>query len=332
MKRRDFLLGAALVPVGLQVRQQPAKVQYDSIQWLDERQDPSVTLETEGLVAKIIDNTGLKTREGDPWMKQEYSHYLGYHGIRALWHKEERRNIVAPFFSWLNLQSLRVEGLELDPVDFRSRFGVGRGWPIRLFREGTKTTLHLPRMPLSGVEYRLTLWPSAPDAIDFEVEFRLHRKVRDRAAFGASWPCYMSTYDEVALYAPTGEPHRPVWREFGERESFVVGEAVGYVHRQRTFRPDWPVAFPAVYGRIGGFVLAMMVNRPEVSFFVVNAGGHRSFLPVQNPAWDFSFQLPDYNRGEAFGYRGRLLYRPWTHHVEITERYFEWKRTLAQPV
>jgi hypothetical protein len=299
--------------------------QYESLQWVDERQDPSITLETDELMVKVIDNTGLRPRPESAWMEQDYSHHLGYHGIRAFWNKEERRNIVAPFFSWLNLQNLKVEGLALDPVDSRARFGIGRGWPIQMKKNSSGVLLKISKMPLSGVEYSLFLLPSGPDSLDFTITFVLHEKKQNPAPFLASWPCYMSTFDEVQLHSPSGNPEAPVWEPFGEPESFIVGESVGFVHSQRTFSPRRPPAFPAVYGRIGSRVLAIMISRPEVKFFLVNAGGHRPYLPVQNPAWDFSFNLPDYKPGQAFGFRGRIIYKSWHGADEITARYLEWK-------
>ena len=317
LTRRGFLAASA------------AQFQYDSLRWVDEREDPSLTIETEELVAKIIDNTGLRPRPGSHWMEPNYTHHFGYHGIRALWQKDERRNIVAPFYSWLTLQMLRVEGLERDPIDSRAMSGVGRGWPMRMEKQGAGVLLKIPRMPVSGIEYDFHVRPSGPDSLDFEVRFTLHKKTREPAKFLASWPCYMSTFDEVQLHVPAGDPDRPTWRAFGDREPFVIGETVNYVHSQRGFSPPAPLAFPAVFGRIGSRVLALMVSRPEVRFYLINAGGHRSYYPVQNPAWDFALELPDYEVGRPFGFKGRLLYKGWDGAGEIAVRYRQWR--AAEP-
>jgi len=303
---------------------------YAQIRWIDEREDPSLTVETDELVARVIDNTGLRPRPGAWWMEQNYSHHLGYHGIRALWNRDERRNIVAPFFSWLSLQGLQVEHLELDPVDSRARAGVGRGWPMTLKREDGGALLQIPRRPVSGIEYDLRITPSGPDSLDFSVRFTLHKKGGSPAKLRASWPCYMSTFDEVALYYPVGDPKRPRWESFGQREPFVLGEPVNYVHSQQEFRPARAPAFPAVFGQIGSRVLAIMVSDPRVEFFLVNAGGHIAYLPVQNPAWDFSLTVPDYEPGRPVGFRGRILYKTWEGEKEITRRYHAWRREVDE--
>lgn len=333
VSRRFFIFGATGTAAMSTTRTRlsdGSQFRYESIKWIAESEDPSITLETDELVARVIDNTGLRPRPESLWMEQGYSHYIGYHGIRALWHKEERRNIVAPFASWLNLQNLQIEGLTLDPVDSRARFGIGRGWPIQMRKKPDGVSLSIAEMPASGVEYSLRFKTSGQDSLDFEVNFILHKKTRNTASFFASWPCYMSTYDEVQLYSPSGSSDAPVWEGFGEPESFVIGEPVGYVHSQRTFSPPRPALFPAVYGKIGSRVLAIMASRPEVKFFLVNAGGHRAYLPVQNPAWDLSFSLPDYHAGQSFGFTGRIIYKEWRGADEMTARYRQWIESTAQ--
>jgi len=323
ISRRRMVLGSACAAQA--VSPSPgSETRYDSIRWVEERDDPSVTLDTGELVVRVIDNTGLRSTPGKHPMEHAFTHHLGYHGIRALWRKDERRNIVMPFVSWLNLQNLSVEGLQLDPVDDRALFGVGRGWPVKMARQGESVQLTIPQMPLSGVEYALRIGPLHGDSLDFDVRFTLHKKKCSRAAFRASWPCYMSTYDEVELYIPTTNPERPDWQRIGEKEPVVIGDPVNYSYSQRTFEAP-PAAIPLAYGRIGSRVLAIMVSRPEVAFFLVNAGGHLSFLPVQNPAWDLSFQLPDYEPDRPFGFRGRIVYKAWEGPEDVLARYRQFK-------
>jgi hypothetical protein len=196
---------------------------------------------------------------------------------------------------------------------------------MSMAQEGLNAVLRIPRMPVSGIEYELRVSPAEADSLDFEIKFILHRKTRSKAQFHASWPCYMSTFDEVELHAPTGAVERPGWQTFGEKELFVAGDAVNYVHRQRRFDPEHSVAFPAVYGRIGPRVLMIMLDRPEGRFFLVNAGGHVPYLPIQNPAWDFSLTLPDYEPEEPIRLQGRLVYKEWAGPEEVIERYHRWR-------
>ena len=120
-------------------RQETTKMQYEQLRYVPESEDPSLTIETDELVVKVIDNTGLlappaagKAYFNASHVFTPFVHHLGYHGIRTLYSKKEKRNLVIPFASWLNLQGANLEGLETDPVDERAYAGVGRGWPLKL--------------------------------------------------------------------------------------------------------------------------------------------------------------------------------------------------------
>ena len=112
-------------------------MRYPELQYVLESEDPSLTFETRDLVVKVIENSGLRLK---PDSSREsyfgkygtdsplpFSYHLGHHGIRALYSKTERRNLVIPYGSWLNLQTVQFSGIQNDPVDERAWSGVGRG-------------------------------------------------------------------------------------------------------------------------------------------------------------------------------------------------------------
>ncbi len=309
-------------------------MRYRQLTYVSEEQDPSVTIETARLVAKVIDNTGLSVAE-DAACKSfhgryglghvtPFTHHLGYHGIRALYDKEEKRNLVVPFGSWLNLQGVELAGIENDPVDERASYGVARGWPVRLERKGGGAVLTLDPLPQTRFGYTIEFQPAGPDAIDFAVRFVFHRRPdRMPARFHASWPCYVNAYDDVRLFYPKGTGDDWEWAPLGERPDIILGEPVGYVHRQSAFRAE-AQALPLAYGRLGGRALAMMFDEAAVRFFVVNAGGHAAFSPVQNPAWDFEWAVEDYPLDEPVGFNGRLIYTRFQGPDVLLERYRQW--------
>jgi len=98
---------------------------------------------------------------------------------------------------------------------------------------------------------------------------------------------------------------------------------VGYDHQQTAYFVE-DQAFPLGYGRIGDRALALMFDDSDVKFFVVNAGGHFSISPVQNPAWDFEWTIEDYSLNEPVGFNGRLMYGPFGGEDEILSRYQQW--------
>lgn len=310
-------------------------MQYNSLAYVPESEDPSLTLETSELSARICDNTGLLAPAPPAgttsflWAGPctPFTHHLGYHGIRALYRKDERRNIVAPFVSWLNLQLCQLEGIERDPVDERSCFGAGRGWPLRLEPRGRGARLTLEPLPSMRMQYSLELQPAEPDAFDMSFRFRFERAPETGPrCFRASWPCYINAFEDVGFCYPQGRnPEDWTWTEMGEKQPMVLGETVGYRHQQQTWAAE-NQAFPLGYGRIGRHVLILMFSDPRVVFFMVNAGGHMFFSSTQNPAWDFSWVLRDYPLNETVGFDGRLIYTRFEGPDQALARYREWRK------
>lgn len=312
-------------------------MQYPEIQYVPEENDPSITVETERLVAKIIDNSGLSIPENENVKSQfgkygtntivPYSHHLGYHGIRCLYDKQEKRNLVIPLASWLNLQCVKFEGIENDPIDERAWAGVGRGWPVRVEERGKGAMLTIDPLPKTQFKYSVEFQPAEPDAIDFHVSFLFEKRPENGSSrFRASWPCYMNAYDDVRFYYPSGkDKHTWQWDFLGEKPDIIIGEPVGYQHQQKRYSVK-DQAMPIGYGRIGDHVLVLMFSDPSVEFFIVNAGGHLPVFAIQNPAWDFEWVIEDYPLNEPVGFSGRLVYAAFENEDNILSRYKEWEK------
>ena len=312
-------------------------MQYDEIRYLPGDQDPSLTIETERLVAKVIDNSGLSLA-ANPDVKSQfgqwgtnslipYSHHLGYHGIRLFYERTEKRNLVIPLASWLNLQGVTFEGIENDPVDERAWAGVARGWPIRMEKKGRGAVLSLDPMPRTQFAYTIEFQPAEPDGLDFRIRFVFHRKpASGPCRFRAAWPCYMNAYDDVRLFYPKGSGDNWQWTALGERPDIIVGAPVGYKHQQTAYFAEQQ-ALPVGYGRIGDRALVLMLSDPRVRLFVVNAGGHYPISAVQNPAWDFEWAAGDYPLDQPVGFDGRIVYTPFQNGDQVLRRYREWAGT-----
>jgi hypothetical protein len=307
-------------------------VRYAQIEYVPEEQDPSLTIETRDLVARVIDNTGLLAPPSqapsyfnETFRFTPFTHHLGYHGIRTFYHRRERRNVVVPFVSWLNLQCIRLEGVEADPVDERAAYGVGRGWPLRMERAGAGALIRLDPLPAMQMRYSLELQPAEPDGIDFRVRFELGRRpASGPCRLYASWPCYVNAYDDVRLFYPRGpSADQWEWSAIGEKPDIVIGEPVCYRHEQRSFLAEQQ-ALPVGYGRIGRYALILMFSDPRVNLFLVNAGGHLFLSPVQNPAFDFCWSLEDYPLRRPVGFDGRLVYTRFRGAADVLRRYRQW--------
>lgn len=307
-------------------------MRYDEIKYIPESDDPSITLETEELLVKVIDNTGLLVPEAESTAfiprthhLTPYSHHLGYHGIRTLYNKAEKRNLVAPYVSWLNLQGAALAGIEPDPIDERARRGVGRGWPFRMERRGRGAALKLDPMPSMQMGYTLDLQPAEPDGIDLSIRFEMGRHPdAGTARLEVSWPCYMNAYDDVRLFYPRGQSQDDwQWASVGEKRDMIIGETVDFQWSQEGFHAE-DLALPLAYGLIGDHAWILMFDDPSVRIWVGNAGGHFCGSAVQNPAWDFGWTLEDYPLNQPVGFNGRIVYTPFESPDQILARYREW--------
>jgi hypothetical protein len=315
---------------------QESGMRYDQLSYVPESADPSITIETGELVIKVIDNTGLalppnperKSYFGSYGYHEfvPFTHHLGYHGIRTLYSKSEKRNVVVPFVSWLNLQNLKLEGIETDPVDERAWSGVARGWPIRMERKGLGARLTLDPLPQTQFRYTIEFQPAEPDGVDFAIRFAFGLRPASRPVCAKfTWPCYMNAYDDVRFFFPKATATGGLeWTALGEKPDIVIGDPAGYEHDMTWFQAEGQ-ALPVGYGRIGDRALTIMFSDPKVRFFVVNSGGHFSCLPVQNPAWDFEYVIEDYPLNEEVGFDGRLVYSRFESAEHVLRRYESWK-------
>ena len=310
-------------------------MQYSQIKYVQEEQDPSLTVETSNLVAKIIDNTGLLLQSDSNCKSYfgkygtncflPFSHHLGYHGIRTFYDKTEKRNLVVPLVSWFNLQSVHFEGIENDPVDERAWAGVARGWPIRIEPKVEGALLTLEPIPKTRFTYTIEFHPATANGIDISIRFIFHRRPNNGPAlFRASWPCYINAYDDVRFFYPKGKSLDDFhWASLGEKPDIIIGEPVGYRHEQTSYSAEEQIA-PLGYGSIGKRALTLMFNDKRVTFFVVNAGGHYPISAVQNPAWDFQWVIEDYPLDTPVGFDARLIYTSIKDTQTILEQYQQW--------
>ena len=309
-------------------------MRYDDLSYVDESQDPSIQLETEKLVARVIDNTGLEFRNNETRPggigrvvashDQSIAHFLGYHGVRCLFDKEERRNICA--FALLNWQGCTIDGLENDPSDERSMHGRPRGWPMSVTAVDGGARVWMEALPQLQLSYELFVKPAEPDGFDFSCRWTFGRKPEARPAnFTASFACYMNAWDDVRLWYPQGAwPGSVAWVPLGEKPNVIIGDGVNYKHDQSGFSPT-DIAAPVAIGRIGRKAFVMMFNDDRVVPFCVNSGGHQWYSAVQNPAWDFQWKCKDYPLNEPVGFDGRICYFDFEGEKDVERRYEAWR-------
>jgi hypothetical protein len=71
-------------------------------------------------------------------------------------------------------------------------------------------------------------------------------------------------------------------------------------------------------------VLIYMFDRPDgIRFSQSPTGGGES-----NPAWDFQFLIPGFETDRAYGYRARMVYKPFVDRQDVVSEYRRWRDAM----
>lgn len=90
---------------------------------------------------------------------------------------------------------------------------------------------------------------------------------------------------------------------------------------------DYRFAEPLFWGRFRNMVLIYMFDDAErIRFSQSPTGGGG-----KNPAWDFQFIIRDFKVNRPYGFRARLVYKPFTGVSETTAEYRRWRPQAADP-
>jgi len=282
----------------------------------------SVTISAGDLTVTFVDNEACGKE-----------HRAGYNGIARLTHAKQGENVFVPAYAGFNLE--HIFGGDVMPDLFEPRHH-----PMRLRRLSTSAVeLRQSPTPRSSVESttRFTLVP--PHSID--VEFRC--VARDLTFFRHG---YMGLFWASYIHAPEDRRVHFLGRGSGEAMSRWIsadsarhGEAS--THRGLSdpgevfFAPDfnatlashfseWRFSEPFFCGRFRNMILIYMFDRArDVRFSQSPNGGGET-----NPAWDFQFLVRDVRVGTPYGYRARVVYKPFVSFEDAAEEFRQWRKQL----
>lgn len=269
-----------------------------------------------------------------------FDRYTGYNGIRQLY---SRHGPAENIFGVAGGSSLNFEFVyDAAGSSFRPRWVDGRSGgaptPSSLTRVDESTVVLETRVqPPQRVDVRTTFKLVAPHYIDLETVICPHSGSFTGDWLGLFWACYIrrpevkTTYirarsqseAESAWVATLAEPpHDP--RAFAsETESSLLpnepdpaGRLLHSIHPRR-------YAEPVMFGRWRGMVLALMLRTDDHLRFAIQptGGGPR------NPAWDFGVVIKHCQAGEAYRWKGRLVFKPDMGADDVWSEYQRWAQS-----
>jgi hypothetical protein len=213
----------------------------------------------------------------------------------------------------------------------------------------TSVQLHMPPSNLHKLESWTTYTVTAPHYIDMDFFCIPRKETFDRGYIGLFWASYINTTDpeEKPIYfiGSHKDSRKRNWIKWMTTEHALNGtvryqedvRSLSFNPRQRkmlyTSVADSLYAYPFYYGLRDGMVHIMMFDSPGPIRFSHSPSSGGPVKPGTNPAWDWQYIIHDYEVGESYGYKARMVYKPWVGRDDVIAEYESWsghKVTLTE--
>ena len=260
-------------------------------------------------------------------------HRAGYNGIASLTHNAEPRTLFVPDYAGFNLEHI-FGGDMVEKFEPRKH-------PMTLERiSDTTVVLHQTPTPVSWVESTTRFTVKPPHYIDVEFECVARNVSFFRYGYmGLFWASYIHEPEdkrihflgrdeagaEVRWIAAFSETHgvRSTHRHIDDTMNLLFPP-----NSQPLLVSDYSeyrYAEPFYYGRFRDMVFVYMWDRSEgIRFAQSPTGGG-----AKNPAWDFQFIVPDPEAGKHYGFKARVVYKPFVSADDVRAEYKKWNASVS---
>ena len=282
----------------------------------------TVTIKAGDLKAIFVDNSPF----------DNHMRYLN--GAAFLSHKADSKNL------------FRYGGLNYEHIfdghkwwETKEEFFEPRVSPLKIKRISEKTAeLYQSLSNLHKLESWTRFTVREPHYIDMDFTCIPRAETFDRGYIGLFWASYINTRADREYYFIG---HRP-----GEKKkewikllpsSHMGKNTVRYENDDRdpTFIENYPprlfnnysdyvYSYPFYYGKRGEMVYAIMFEQESSVRFTHSPTSGMPMGPDASPAWDFHFLFYDYKVGEKYGFKARVVYKPFISREDIIQEYENW--------
>lgn len=287
------------------------------------RKRPIHAIELHGgdLTVTFVDNSALAPE-----------HRAGYNGIARLVHAMEPEPIFVPTYAGFNLEHI-FSGDSLPDL-FEPRHA-----PMELRQLSDRAVeLHQPPTPISHVESwtRFELVP--PHAIDVTFRCRLRDLTFFRHGYaGMFWASYIHKPEDKRIWfwgvsqddpsprwiAAYSEAHGVASTHLSAKDSLKLYFAPAFQATLASHFSNYRYLLPFFFGRFHRMVLVYVFDDDRrIRFSQSPTGGGPT-----NPAWDFQFIIPNPRTKTDYGFRARLIYKPFVSEEDVRAEAMSWLKT-----
>ncbi|MFH1070854.1 MAG: hypothetical protein V1794_14650, partial [Candidatus Glassbacteria bacterium] len=200
--------------------------------------------------------------------------------------------------------------------------------------------LHMPPSDLHKLESWTKFTLTAPHYLEMDF-FCIPRKATfDYGYIGMFWASYIqnSNEDEKPIYyigRPRSEAGKrwirymtPEHSKSGtvryEFDTFDLTFTPGFTKMLYNTFSDSVYCYPFYYGRRGPMVHIIMFDSPGPIRISHSPTSGSPVGPGTLPAWDFQYIVREYEVDKRYGYKARLVYKPWVSQQDVIDEYERW--------
>jgi len=257
-------------------------------------------------------------------------HLGGYNGVFAMARPGEDDSPFVPFYAGLNLEHY----FDASPRNPDNSIFFEPRHAAMGFRRLSDTAAELYQAPTPhfGMESWTRFELKEPYYVDFSFRCKPTKDVFEGGYFGVFWASYINAPIDKSIYFLSGGATlaEPRWLQLCTQQHGRDSTVRAATDEHELPFPDEattlfnglsPLRYgePFFYGRFRDSVL-IYIFEPGPCIRLAHSpsgGGSTAAGDDTNPAWDFQLIVPDYEVGQEYGLRGRLVYKPWEGREDV---------------
>lgn len=223
---------------------------------------------------------------------------------------------------------------------------------IRQYSDSSAAIIHKAKDSVWDIDSELKYTLNGPHYIDLEIKAVLRKDHFPLGYVGFMWASYMNSAVDRRIFFIGNENGKKEWIAFGEdtENGFEVGtvayfecDSLQYEKETKTLNiiedkhKKFVLPFyyglttcPGTEGKQDTMVYIMMFDQKEpIRFAMWNFFRNDKGEPdTHSPAWDWQYVIREPELNKEYGYKARVVYKPFCGREDVVEEFNTWIRQL----